>query len=199
MHATIKVLPPTGEDRALAVHVAGGCLVGLADGAGGTGNGTFAAELLMSCVTKLARAAATADWSAALRAFDHDLSTHRDGGQTTGILAFVDEATVRGASVGDSVAWLIPASGQIVDMTAHQRRRPLLGSGEALPVEFEARHQGGRILLASDGLAKYAEARRICAVVAQGTAPDTVDQLVELVRLPAGGFHDDVAVVIVSG
>jgi PPM family protein phosphatase len=40
-------------------------------------------------------------------------------------------------------------------MTTNQRRRPLLGTGEALPVQFEAERRGGRVLLASDGLFKY--------------------------------------------
>jgi hypothetical protein len=43
-----------------------------------------------------------------------------------------------GASVGDSSAWLISPAGEVTDLTAQQRRRPLLGSGEALPVQFEA-------------------------------------------------------------
>lgn len=198
MDATIKVLPATGQDRAIAVRVAGGYLVALADGAGGTGNGAIAADRLMAYVTKLAPDAATADWFEVLCEFDYELSTGRTGGETTGIVALVDDARVRGACVGDSAAWLVSTSREMVDMTAHQRRRPLLGSGEALPVEFEALHEGGRVLLATDGLLKYAEADQICAIVARGTAADAVNQLVDLVRLPTGGFHDDVAVVIVS-
>ena len=183
----------------MAIPTPGGYLVALADGAGGTGNGAIAADHLMAYVTKLVPDAATADWFEVLCEFDHELSTRRTGGETTGVVAFVDGVRVRGACVGDSAAWLIPASGEIVDMTAHQRRRPLLGSGEALPVEFEAGRGGRRVLLASDGLLKYAETDRIRAVAAYGTAIEAASRLIELVRLPAGGFLDDVAVVIISG
>jgi serine/threonine protein phosphatase PrpC len=131
--------------------------------------------------------------------FDYELSARRTGGETTGVIAFVDGARVRGASVGDSAAWIILASGAMVDLTARQRRRPLLGSCEALPVEFEAEHDGGRILLASDGLFKYATANRICTLATQGSATEAADALVNCVRLSSGAFQDDVAVVIVSG
>ena len=63
----------------------------------------------------------------------------RSGGQTTGVVAFVrSDGSISGASVGDSVAWLISPAGELTDLTAYQRRKPLLGSGEALPVVFDA-------------------------------------------------------------
>ena len=55
MEAATKVLPMAGQDRAIAIPVTGGYLVTLADGAGGTGNGTVAAEGLIACAAKLAR------------------------------------------------------------------------------------------------------------------------------------------------
>jgi hypothetical protein len=63
--------------------------------------------------------------------------------------AFVDSDRVRGASVGDSCAWLISPAGEVTDLTARQRRRPLLGSGEALPLVFDAELNGARLLVAS--------------------------------------------------
>src|SRR6266702_221700 len=84
MEAAIKVLPMSGQDRAIAIPAAGGYLVALADGAGGTGNGAVAAECLITFVTKLSQEAASADWFAALCAFDDELSARPSGGQTTG-------------------------------------------------------------------------------------------------------------------
>jgi serine/threonine protein phosphatase PrpC len=198
MEAAIKVLPMTGQDRAMATPVPGGYLVALADGAGGTGNGAVAAERLMTCVAKLAQNAASSDWFEILCEFDYELSTGRSGGETTGVIALINGVGVRGASVGDSAAWLISTSGAMVDMTARQRRRPMLGSGEALPVEFEADHRGSRILLASDGLIKYAPADQVCAIAMRGSATEAANELANCVRLPSGAFHDDVAVIIVS-
>src|SRR5882672_7108424 len=91
MEAAINVLPMSGQDRAIAIPAVGGYLVALADGAGGTGNGAVAAEYLIAFVTKLSQeAVASADWFAALCAFDDELSARPSDGQTTGIVAFID-------------------------------------------------------------------------------------------------------------
>jgi serine/threonine protein phosphatase PrpC len=198
MEAAAKVLPVSGEDRAIAMPTAEGYLVAVADGAGGTGGGAAAAERLITFLAKLAQEAASADWFAALCEFDDDLSACPSSGLTTGIVAFVDSQRVRGASVGDSSAWLISPSGETADLTVRQRRRPLLGSGEALPVQFESERFGERVLLASDGLTKYASADRICTLAVRGSAGQAANSLVECVRLASGALQDDVAVVIVS-
>jgi serine/threonine protein phosphatase PrpC len=100
--------------------------------------------------------------------------------------------------VGDSSAWLISPAGELTDLTEHQRRKPLLGSGEALPVIFEAELVGCRLVLGSDGLFKYATAERICGLAMRGSVAEAADALASCVRLPSGRFQDDVAVVIVS-
>ena len=198
MEAAINVLPMSGQDRAIAIPTAGGYLVAVADGAGGTGGGAVAAEHLIAFVSGLSEEAASTDWFDALCAFDDELSARPLSGQTTGIVAFVGSERIIGASVGDSSAWLISLSGQTIDLTARQRRKPLLGSGEALPVLFEAERRGDRVLLASDGLFKYAPGDRICALATRGTVAEAANALTNCVQLPSGGFHDDVAVVIVS-
>jgi len=48
------------------------------------------------------------------------------GGETTAVVAFVDSDRVRGASVGDSAAWLISPAGEMTDVTVHQHRKPLI-------------------------------------------------------------------------
>jgi PPM family protein phosphatase len=200
VQAAIKVLPTSGQDRAIALPTEGrGYVVAVADGAGGTGGGAAAAERLIAVLTKMTEKAPSTDWFAALCTFDDELSARPSGGQTTAVVAFVDHDRVVGASVGDSSAWLISATGEATDLTALQRRKPLLGSGEALPVEFEAERRGSRLLLATDGLTKYAPPARICSLVTKGTVVDALDALANCVRLPSGGLHDDVAVVLVSG
>lgn len=199
MQAAIKVLPASGQDRAIALPTATGYLVAIADGAGGTGGGAAAAEWLIAAVAKRTGGGASTDWFAALCAFDDELSTRSSGGQTTGIVAFIDSERVLGASVGDSSAWLISTAGEVTDLTVRQRRKPLLGSGEALPVQFEALRLGGRLLLASDGLFKYTTAERICAIAMRGSVAEAADALAECIRLPSRTLHDDVSVVLVSG
>jgi serine/threonine protein phosphatase PrpC len=199
MQAVVNVQPSSGQDRAAAIPVAGGYLVVLADGAGGTGNGAAAAERLIEFVGERLANPDTRDWFAALCEFDDALASDALGGETTAIVAFVATDRLRGASVGDSSAWLVGPTGGMTDLTAAQRRKPLLGSGEALPVEFEATRFGQHVLFGSDGLFKYAPADRICAFVRGGASAEAVAALVDCVRLPSGQLHDDVAVVIVSG
>jgi serine/threonine protein phosphatase PrpC len=83
-------------------------------------------------------------------------------------------------------------------LTVNQRRRPLLGSGEALPVIFETGLNGGRLLLATDGLVKYASVEEICTLATHGSVAAAVDAVANCARLPSGALQDDVAVVLVS-
>jgi serine/threonine protein phosphatase PrpC len=53
------------------------------------------------------------------------------------------------------------------------------------------------LLVASDGLFKYAAAPVIADVVRAGTIAQAADKLIELVRLRSGNMAEDVAVVLV--
>src|SRR5262249_7289847 len=97
-----------------------------------------------------------------------------------------------GASVGDSGAWLIDP---FVDLTSAQKRKPLIGSGRACPVPF-ASPFAGTLLLASDGLFKYAAQSRIRQLAAHPELERIPEMLVDAVRLPSGNLQDDVAVMI---
>jgi serine/threonine protein phosphatase PrpC len=201
VEAAVVVLPASGagQDRALAVPTSGGYVVAVADGAGGTGSGAAAAERLVALVAQRVAEAASTDWFDALCAFDDELSSQGSDAQTTALVASVDGSRVVGASVGDSSAWIISPAGELTDLTARQRKRPLLGSGDALPVQFEAELNGGRLLLASDGLIKYATVEQICALATQGSVAAAAEALANCVRLSSGGLQDDVAVVVLTG
>ena len=51
IEAALKVLPPSGADRAIAVLSEGGYFVAVADGAGGTGGGASTADRLIIALT----------------------------------------------------------------------------------------------------------------------------------------------------
>jgi serine/threonine protein phosphatase PrpC len=199
MKMAIAVLPCSGagEDRAIAIATAKGCLVAVADGAGGSGDGAAAAESLTAFVANLAAETHATDWCAALRTFDRDLSAHPSGGQTTGVLVFIGGDRISGAAVGDSAAWLLRA-GEVVELTEPQHRKPLLGSGATVPVRFECQYCNARLLVESDGLVKYASRDKIHTLGMTGSVEAAVDALSSCVRLPSGGLQDDVAVVIVE-
>lgn len=92
----------------------------------------------------------------------------------------------------------------VIDLTGRQRRKPLLGSGAAVPVGFSATWTAGfsttwtpgTLLIATDGLFKYAPARRVAEIARGADLAAAAEALVEQVRLPSGGLQDDVAVVL---
>lgn len=86
----------------------------------------------------------------------------------------------------------------IFDVTAQQRRKPLLGSGDAAPTPFGPFTFNGRILVASDGLLKYAPRERIRGTAFEPELERAADALVAAARLPGGGLQDDVALVLLD-
>ena len=131
-----------------------------------------------------------------LRDVDRALAAQGPG-ETTLVLAVVRAGEVFGASVGDSAAWLIEGDGHL-DLTHAQARKPLLGSGCAWPVGFGPGPfpLSARLLLASDGLVKYASPERLCVTARGIPAGRAAQSLIECVRLPAGHLPDDVSVIL---
>jgi serine/threonine protein phosphatase PrpC len=110
----------------------------------------------------------------------------------------VTEATIYGASVGDSGVWVIREGGYL-DLTERQSRKPFIGSGSAWPVAFEYKSTGKEaLLLATDGLLKYASPERIIAVCQSPETSEVPRRLIELVRYPSGALPDDVTVIFTN-
>jgi hypothetical protein len=201
MQAAVHQDPPRdrSEDRAWAIEAPWGLLVGVADGAGGMTGGAAAADLVERAAREALRTADPEDpsaWERLLLDVDRRIVA-AGAGQTTAVLVAVTPTRWCGASVGDSVAWGLAPDGPIADLTDRQRRKPLLGSGEAVPVGFSAAARG-RLLVATDGLAKYAPMGRIAAAAVSAPLERVGAELVDLVRLPRGTLQDDVAVVVVG-
>lgn len=176
----------SGQDRVRVVEVDGRLVIALADGAGGTGNGAIAAETIVAAIGSERTAAQCCEL------IEH-LDAQLGGGQSTAVVLVVGTNLV-GASVGDSGAWLIRDDG-VDDLTQAQQRKPLVGDG-CIAVPFEAAFEG-TLLVASDGLLRYAKRDDISRLVReQGLA--AVRALVDLVRLPTGELQDDISIVLVS-
>lgn len=103
-----------------------------------------------------------------------------------------------GASVGDSGAWLV-WDGTVIDLTEQQVRKPLLGSGAAHPVAFGPVPMRGRLVVATDGLFKYATRARLVSAASRGGPESAVTALIDAVRMPSGRLQDDVGVVVCQG
>jgi hypothetical protein len=180
-----------GEDR-LALRIDGDRLVVIvADGAGGTGAGAAAAQI--ACDAIMAMSSGPDSWERAL--FEVDRLVMRSGGQCAAVVVEVVDGVVRGASVGDSCAWLVEPF-QLTDLTVNQRRKPLLGSGDADPISFGPMPFRGRLLVASDGLVTYARRFEVQCRAVIGALEQSAAALLDTVRLRSGGFQDDVAFLL---
>lgn len=125
---------------------------------------------------------------------DRSLASASTGGQTTLAVVCVNGDLVSGMAVGDTVAWLINASG-VTDLTAGVRRKPLLGDGAVPSAIGPAPLGSATLLVATDGLWKYAARERIAECVSSASLSDLLPALVDLVRLRSGSLQDDVGVV----
>jgi serine/threonine protein phosphatase PrpC len=182
-----------GDDRAAVFERDAGLVLALADGAGGTSHGATAAEAVVKSARTLA---SDADVMSMLEQLDAD-AARLDGGQTTAIVLVVDDAGLRGASVGDSEAWFVDHDQRINAITRDQVRKPLLGDG-ARVTALAAQWPGDvTLLVASDGLFRFAKDADIARLAVDADLEAAADALVGLVRLRAGTLADDVSLVLV--
>lgn len=180
-----------GEDHAACFMDGERCIFALADGAGGVGGGVHAALTVLKAAEQFARRVhlSAAD---ALAWADEQIAL--DGGLSTGVIVELQGDALNGASCGDSEAWLVDDS-SLVELTAGQSRKPLLGAGGRLkrfgPVSFQ-----GRLLMASDGITKYARMSEVLKRASTGCPAEAVLDIAELVRLPGGGYPDDLSIIL---
>lgn len=179
------------EDRILVERRGNQSIAVVCDGAGNGGRGGLAADLAIAELRRVWQAGFV-DWKRALLAVDQMLKSKAQGGETTCVAVSIsDDGLCRGASVGDSGAWMLSGRRPVQDLTA-QQDRARLGSGRAHPAMFRTQLMGS-LLLASDGLLKYIRAADIRTHAARG-----VDALIDCVRLKSGALQDDVAVILLE-
>jgi serine/threonine protein phosphatase PrpC len=196
-----------GHDRAEVLHRSdAGITIALADGAGGTGRGAAAAEAVLAAVAgQHDHPAATNPWPTTLLVIDDPSRTA--GGESTAVVLTVTPTRITGASIGDSGAWLVSPPGSVVELTAGQRRKPLVGAGSRLPahsIDHAPIPPNATLLVASDGLFSHARPADIVRILATLDAPAASSTalstaaiaLVDLVRLSSGALADDVSIVL---
>ncbi|HEY3446590.1 MAG TPA: protein phosphatase 2C domain-containing protein [Myxococcales bacterium] len=186
-----------GQDRHLVVAIDGGLVLVVADGAGGTSNGGWAADFVIRKVELAARGPLESiDPAALLATIDGELLDANWGGQSTAVLALVTEDRIRGASVGDSAALVVGEAG-VSELTSSQVRKPLLGDGMAQPVAFSSGPLGAdTLLLATDGLTKYVAQDKLALACRHPELIEIPRKLGDLVRPASGGLWDDVAAIV---
>jgi PPM family protein phosphatase len=197
----IHVVPATGrgEDRGAIINLPEGVVLVVADGAGGTGGGEQAAEFLVSAVRDAALSARDVFdvryWTAILLTADQQMASRKNAGECTAVVVAVSDGGLVGVSVGDSAAWLC-RDAEVDDLSEHQIRKPLLGTGGAIPIPFERVAHEGVLLLGTDGLFKYTTSPCILEALRVEDLSQMATRLVDLVRLRSGGLPDDVAIAL---
>jgi serine/threonine protein phosphatase PrpC len=131
-----------------------------------------------------------------LSRLDEAISRDATAGETTAVVGVLRDDGVFGLAVGDSAAWMIRADTLRV-LTRGSEPKPWLGWGAAGVMPFEVPTADlGCLLLATDGLVKYAKASAICEVVRTAPFEEIPKRLIDLARMPNGVLQDDVAVVV---
>lgn len=185
------------QDRGLIHHDGLRIIQCVADGAGGLSGGAEAASVAVKLIrdgaSLLSNGQACVE---SLRRMDETIARDPVAGETTCVLAIVTPEEIFGASVGDSGVWWIPETGDPLDLTASQQRKPFVGSGSARPVPFHCPYGAGCLLLATDGLLKYTSGERIVGVCRELPTDSAAGRLIELVRYTSGRLPDDVTVIL---
>jgi hypothetical protein len=196
-HAVAHAVRPAvgrGQDRAVCVRAVDGVVLAVADGSGGMRGGAQAADRGIQCVIDYARnpTGDAEEWARLIATIDAAASS--ESGQCALVIAAVMEDAIVGASAGDCGAWLIHDG--IDDLTEQQVRKPLVGSGSAVPIPFRRSLGSGTLMLASDGLLKYGRRMDIANQCLHDDLDAVALGLTELPRLRSGDVPDDVAVVL---
>jgi serine/threonine protein phosphatase PrpC len=155
------------------------------------GETAHAADAVLAAI----RAAGVPSDATALAQLLQKLDTPALDGETTAVIVVLLKDRLIGASIGDSSAWMVTAEGH-EDLTAGQNRKPMLGTGRAVPVPFTRFAPHGTLLVATDGLFKHVAHERIEELARLQDVDSAAEQLLNASRLPAGTWPDDVAVVI---
>jgi PPM family protein phosphatase len=180
------------QDRVAVVSESGRTVIVVADGAGGAGAGDQAAETVVAEIRRdYANMDSPAQWCDFLRQVDCRIGS----GESTAVVVDLRSNRVFGASVGDSQAWVVNGS-DIKVLTSHQQRKPLLGSGESVPVGFESGALDGLMIVATDGFCNYVKREDMVKLIPYEDFAVLPKRLVDLVRLRSGALNDDVGIAI---
>lgn len=184
-----------GEDKVLLRILGDRHIFAVVDGAGGTTGGLAAAKFL--CDEIWACEKPPESWVDWLDDVDSKMALNGTAGLAAAVVIEIRrDGDAFGASVGDCEAWLFDY-GDFDSLTHSQVRRPLLGSGSAVPVGFSMQLVPGRTLVAStDGLWKYMSRKLIAKAAGTESLDAATSALVEGVRLASGSFQDDVGIIV---
>lgn len=140
----------TSHDRLSVLRDAHRTLIALADGADSREAAQAAAARTVNELARCFRNGAlpqdAQDWVMVLEAIDHVVLSDPDAGETSALVMLVQRGVVVGASVGCSLAYIVPPVGEAKLLTARQRREPRIGTGLASPTGFGPVRLDGKLI-----------------------------------------------------
>jgi len=140
----------TSHDRLSVLRDAHRTLIALADGASSSPAAQSAAARTVNELARCFRNGTLPenpqDWVMVLEGIDHVVLSDREAGETSALVMLVHQGVVVGASVGDSLAYVVPPTGEPRLLTKRQRREPRIGTGLARPVGFGPAQLDGKLI-----------------------------------------------------
>lgn len=184
------------QDRVSVKLRDGGGLVVLANGDGGLSSGEQTAQAVLDYFT-LSPSIEEDDLPFHLEQLDTLISKNPWAGESTIIVLTINADKIYGVSLGNSQAWFQGKDGALTDLTTSQWSKPLFGTGQSYAHPFSLDLRPGTLLVASDGLFKLADPKRLCERLIQGPGPELALDLANLTRLPSGEWQDEVSLALV--
>jgi len=140
----------TSHDRLSVLRDAHRTLIALADGADSSPGAQTAAARTVNELAKCFRSGRLpedqAEWVMVLEAIDHVVLGDPDATETSALVMLVQQGTVTGAFVGESLAYIIPPVGEAQLLTPGGRRAPGIGTGFASPRGFGPVKLDGKLI-----------------------------------------------------
>lgn len=184
------------QDRAVVVEHDDGILAAVVDGAGGIAGGTAAAERVAMMLGSVRAVTGENEVLSVFRTMDRLVYGDPSAGEAAAAFVWLSPTHRVGGVVGDVEVWGVAASG--VRCLSLGTAGARLGSGRAKARAFEV-PEVSRILIASDGLLKYAPYVRFADTLRSSEQGQSASKLVDLARLPSGGgLRDDLSLVFLE-
>jgi len=140
----------TSHDRLSVLRDAHRTLIALADGVDASRAAQSAAARAVDELAKCFRAGSLPDdprdWAAILETIDREVLSDSRASETSALVILVQQGVVLGASVGDSLAYIVAEDGKPRLLSGGQRRGPRIGTGMASPVAFGPAELDGRLI-----------------------------------------------------
>lgn len=140
----------TSHDRLSVLRDAHRTLIALADGADSGAASQAAAALTVRELARCFRNGTlpdnSRDWEMVLQGIDLTVFKDPVAGETSALVMLVQQDVVVGASVGDSLAYIVPTVGDAQLLTARYRNEPRIGTGMTVPIGFGPVQLHGKLI-----------------------------------------------------